>query len=147
MLISESREGPVKDNDRREDGLVGFRCNCTALRKATRRVSQLYDEVLSSGGLKTTQRAILMELRRSHPATVGALAQKLVMDPGALAHTLKPLARDGLVAISIDPDDRRNRLVGLTRRGKAKLAASDVLWSQAQAALESAFGNVESDAV
>ena len=35
------------------------RCNVTALRKATRHVSQLYDEMLASSGLRGTQRSIL----------------------------------------------------------------------------------------
>src|ERR1700732_3926901 len=97
--------------DRRRTAEAGkiSRCNCTALRKATRRISQLYDTALAPSGLKTTQRAILAQISRSEPATVGQLAVALVMDAGALAHTLKPLERDRVVAIEIDPDDRRNR--------------------------------------
>jgi hypothetical protein len=67
------------------------------------------------------------------------------MDSGALAHTLKPLERDRLVAIDIDPDDRRNRLITLTPLGRARLAASDALWENAQRAFEQAFGRVKSD--
>lgn len=111
-------------------------CNCTALRKASRRISQLYDSALSSCGLKTTQRSILTEIRRSQPTTVGNLATALVMDAGALAHTLKPLERDKLVAIDIDPQDRRGRLIPLTPQGRRRLAASDVLWEHAQRAFE-----------
>jgi DNA-binding MarR family transcriptional regulator len=122
-------------------------CNCTALRKATRRVSQLYDAALAPSGLKTTQRAILAQLGRSEPAAVGELAAALVMDAGALAHTLKPLERDGLVAVAIDPDDRRNRLVSLTRRGRAKLAETDALWAKAQAGFEAGFGRLKSDSL
>lgn len=123
------------------------RCNCTALRKATRRVSQLYDDALAPSGLKTTQRAILAQLGRSEPATVGELAAALVMDAGALAHTLKPLERDRLVAIAVDPDDRRNRLISLTRHGRAKLAETDALWAKAQAGFEAGFGRVKSEAL
>jgi DNA-binding MarR family transcriptional regulator len=122
-------------------------CNSTALRKASRRISQLYDAALSSTGLKTTQRSILMQIHRSQPATVGNLAGALVMDSGALAHTLKPLERDGLVAIDIDPDDRRNRLITLTRLGRTRLAASDAVWENAQCAFEQAFGRVKSEAL
>jgi DNA-binding MarR family transcriptional regulator len=121
------------------------RCNCTALRKATRRISQLYDAALAPSGLKTTQRAILAQLGRSEPATVGVLAEALVMDAGALAHTLKPLERDRLVAVSVDPDDRRNRLISLTQQGRAKLAETDALWAKAQRGFEAAFGRVEAD--
>jgi len=66
------------------------------------------------------------------------------MDPGALAHTLKPLERDRLVAVGVDPDDRRNRLITLTPKGRAKLAESDALWADAQRGFEAAFGQAES---
>jgi DNA-binding MarR family transcriptional regulator len=122
-------------------------CNCTALRKASLRISQLYDSALSSSGLKTTQRAILAQIGRSQPTTVGNLAEALVMDSGALAHTLKPLERDRLVVIKIDPEDRRNRLIALTPLGRTRLAASDALWKNAQRAFEQAFGRVKSDAL
>ena len=45
----------------------GSGCNCTALRKASRRISQLYDTALAPSGLKTTQRAILAQIGRSEP--------------------------------------------------------------------------------
>ena len=47
------------------------RCHCAAIRKASRRISQLYDAALAPSGLKTTQRAILAQIRRSQPAPVG----------------------------------------------------------------------------
>jgi DNA-binding MarR family transcriptional regulator len=123
------------------------RCNCTALRKASRRISQLYDTALAPSGLKTTQRAILAEIGRSERTTVGELAEALVMDPGALAHTLKPLERDGLIAVAVDPDDRRNRLITLTRRGRTKLAETDALWAKAQRGFEAAVGRADSEAL
>jgi DNA-binding MarR family transcriptional regulator len=123
------------------------RCSCTALRKATRRISQLYDSALAPSGLKTTQRAILAQIERSAPTTVGSLAEALVMDSGALAHTLKPLERDGFITVAIDPKDRRNRLISLTREGRAKLAETDALWARAQDGFEATFGQAESDAL
>ncbi len=45
-------------NDRVAGPGKGGGCNCTALRKASRRISQLYDTALAPSGLKTTQRAI-----------------------------------------------------------------------------------------
>jgi DNA-binding MarR family transcriptional regulator len=123
------------------------RCNCTALRKASRRISQLYDSALLPTGLKTTQRSILTQIRRAQSTTVGNLAEALVMDSGALAHTLKPLERDKLISIDIDPKDRRNRLITLTPLGHTRLAASDTLWENAQHAFEQAFGHVKSKAL
>jgi DNA-binding MarR family transcriptional regulator len=137
----------MAERKRAAEAINGSRCNCTALRKATRRISQLYDTALAPSGLKTTQRAILAQLGRSEPTTVGQLAEALVMDAGALAHTLKPLERDRLIAVAVDPDDRRSRMITLTRPGRAKLAESDALWAKAQAGFEAAFGRVESDAL
>ena len=76
---------------------------------------------------------------------MGKLAEALVMDSGALAHTLKPLERDRLVTIEIDPDDRRNRQITLTAKGRAKLAETEALWAKAQRGFEIAFGRAESE--
>ncbi|HEY2131718.1 MAG TPA: MarR family winged helix-turn-helix transcriptional regulator [Acetobacteraceae bacterium] len=116
-------------------------CNGTALRKATRRVSQLYDEILAPCELRSTQRSILVHIARSGGApAMGELATALVLDRSALAHNLKPLERDGFVVVGVDPDDKRSRLIRLTREGEAKLAESTVLWAQAQHRFETAFG-------
>lgn len=123
------------------------RCSCTALRKATRRISQLFDTALAPSGLKTTQRAILAHIARSEPTTVGSLAGALVMDAGALAHTLKPLERHRFVAVAVDPNDRRNRLISLTSEGRAKLIETDVLWAHAQNGFETSFGRAKADAL
>ncbi|MHC2331890.1 MarR family winged helix-turn-helix transcriptional regulator [Bradyrhizobium sp. USDA 4454] len=116
------------------------RCNLTALRKATRRVSQLYDQVLATSGLRGTQRAILVHVRRTGAPTMGELAAALVLDRTALNHNLKPLARDGLLTIAVDKNDRRSRLVRLTKRGEARLEESHAAWLEAQDRFETAFG-------
>jgi DNA-binding MarR family transcriptional regulator len=119
-------------------------CNCTALRKATRRVSQLYDSALEPCGLRATQRTILSHIARAGAPALGELAEALVMDRGALTHNLKPLQRDGMVKISVDPQDRRNRLIALTAHGRTKLAESDALWARAQRRFEASFGMAKS---
>jgi DNA-binding MarR family transcriptional regulator len=118
-------------------------CNCSALRKAARRVSLLYDRHLVRSGLTIGQYAILAEIGRcpeSEPPTLTALAQGLVMDRAALSHTLKPLERDGLVRIVRDPRDRRVRLVTLTARGRKRAAVGRSCWVEAQAHFSGAFG-------
>lgn len=115
-------------------------CNGTALRRATRRVSQLYDDVLAPCGLRSTQHSLLSQIERAGSPTMAELADALVMDRSALGHTLKPLERDGLVALVPNPADRRSRLVTLTEAGWAKLAESRRLWSEAQSRFEATFG-------
>ena len=122
-------------------------CNCTALRKASRRVSQLYDGALSSCGLRVTQLAILNQILRMGTPPMGELAQALVMDRGALAHNVKPLERDGLVETVADSADRRNRLIALTRAGRRKIAESERSWARAQEHFEASFGAKEAAAL
>jgi DNA-binding MarR family transcriptional regulator len=119
-------------------------CSCTELRKASRRLSQLYDAALAPCGLRTTQRAILSQIRRAGIPSMGELAEALVIDRGAVAHNLKPLERDGLVKITIDSKDRRNHLVALTSAGRARLAESEVFWARAQRGFDAALGSVPS---
>jgi DNA-binding MarR family transcriptional regulator len=119
------------------------RCNATALRKATRHVSQLYDEMLASSGLRGTQRSILVTIERTGAPSMGELAAALVLDRTALNHNLKPLQRDGLVTITVDRNDRRAKRVQLTKRGEARLAESQAAWRQAQDRFEAAFGSRE----
>ena len=122
-------------------------CNCTSLRKASRRVSQLYDVILAPSGLRTTQRAILNHISRAGTPSVGELAADLVMDRGALAHNLKPLERDGYVRQNVDPRDRRNRVISLTEEGRAKLRESELLWARAQRRFDKAYGAAASVAL
>jgi DNA-binding MarR family transcriptional regulator len=113
-------------------------CHGTALRKATRRVSQLYDAVLAPCGLRSTQR--LTHVARAGSPTMGDLAAALVLDRSALARNIKPLERDRLVAVVVDAKDRRSRVVTLTKRGESKLQESTTLWHGAQARFEAVFG-------
>jgi DNA-binding MarR family transcriptional regulator len=97
-------------------------CNATPLREASRRVTQLYDNALSPCGLRSTQRSIPVNLARAGTPSIGELAELLALDRSAMAHNLKPLARDGLVELYVDKRDKRNRRTTLTKRGWDKLA-------------------------
>jgi DNA-binding MarR family transcriptional regulator len=116
------------------------RCNFTALRKATRRVSQLYDAALAPCGLRATQWSILIHIGRFGKPSQAQLADSLALDRSALAHNLKPLERDGLVQCVADDKDKRLRLVMLTQAGRAKVAESLLLWEEAQRNIEAIFG-------
>lgn len=118
-------------------------CNCLALRKAARHVSQLYDRCLAPAGLRVTQFAILARLHRLGPRTVGELAADLVTDRTAMGRNLRPLGREGLVAVGTDPRDRRRRTLSLTAAGAERLHAAQAGWAEAQARFERAYGGPE----
>jgi DNA-binding MarR family transcriptional regulator len=117
-------------------------CNCAALRKASRRMSQFYDSALASSGLKSTQFAMLAEIERraDTPPTIRELSEKLVMDQSTIGQNLRPLEREGLISLVTDDADRRSRRVRLTKTGRARLAAALPLWSIAQQRFEDSFG-------
>ena len=121
-------------------------CSATAMRKATRRLTQLYDDALENCGLRSTQFAILAELGFSFrsPPTMAALAHRLVIDRSALGHNLQPLLRDRLVALRESDADKRRRYVVLTAPGKAKLKIAMKLWRDAEDRFEAIFGKARS---
>ena len=118
------------------------RCNASAAKKAARRLCLMYDTVLAPTGLKSTQYGILSELNSRGAAlpTVRELAEELVMDRSTLGQNLRPLERDGLVTLLTDPQDRRNRLIALTKLGVAKLNEAAKYWRIAQDRFEATFG-------
>jgi DNA-binding MarR family transcriptional regulator len=124
-------------------------CNCTALRKATRRLSQFYDSAIAASGLRSTQYAILTEIGRrpDEPPTLRELAQALVMDQSTVSQNLRPLEREGLVALVRDTADRRRRNVTMTDAGRARLADARPLWRVAQTRFEDVFGSRQAEAL
>jgi DNA-binding MarR family transcriptional regulator len=62
------------------------------------------------------------------------------MDRTTLGRAILPLERDGLVAVSPDPADRRVRIIALTPAGAARHAEARTGWAQAQARYEAAVG-------
>src|SRR5258708_9551810 len=116
-------------------------CSATAMPKDARRVTELYDQALAPPGLRSTQYAILDQLHRQAdpPPTMGELAEMLVLDRSALGHNLRPLERDGLIALVAGDTDRRRRRVVLTTKGVAKLREARRGWKLAQARFDNGF--------
>jgi DNA-binding MarR family transcriptional regulator len=125
------------------------RCNNTALKKASRKLSQLYNDILAPTGLKSTQLSILFEINRFQetPPTMKDLAAALVMDRSTLGQNLRPLERDGFVALEEHETDGRSKYVVLTRAGKKKVTEGAVLWKKAQERFEKTFGAEEAEAL
>lgn len=122
-----------------------IRCNCLALRKAARKTTQLYDAALAEAGIRSTQYHILAHLGRQPDGhTIGEIANALVLDRATLGHSLKPLEREGLISFSVG-EDRRARVIALTKAGVAKLEEARPLWTRVQRKFESTFGAAYSE--
>jgi DNA-binding MarR family transcriptional regulator len=130
--------------DDKEQGLWGH-CSCGAVKRASRRLSQLYDEMLEPSGLRSTQYTLLTQILIAGEPSLRQLAGALVMDLSALGHTLRPLIRDGLVALRPDLSDRRVKRAILTALGRARQREAQSLWRVAQGRIDDLLGAAEAD--
>lgn len=120
-------------------GNVANTCTCFNLRKATRVLTQVFDEQMKPSGLLITQFTILVAIARVGSGTINDLADRLVMDRTTLTRNLKPLEREGLITIQ-PGEDRRLRIISLTLKGHNALATALPLWEQAQASVIDGLG-------
>ena len=107
-------------------------CLCLHVRRAARAVARRYDDALRPLGLTGGQFSLLMALGRAKPWTVGEVAGLLGMDRTTVTANLKPLARRGLVTVTVDESDRRSRLMTLSDDGRKLLVRALPLWRAAQ---------------
>lgn len=116
--------------------LVRDSCLCLHTQRAARALARRFDEALLPAGLRSGQFSLLMALNRPTPPAIGSVAALLAMDRTTLTANLKPLARRGLIAIEVDPRDRRSRLLRLTDAGRAVLAEALPIWERTHAEIE-----------
>jgi len=109
-------------------------CTHTALRVASRQLTQLYDDALAASGLTSGQALVVARIDEMGGAPGGtgpslqALAKRLSIQISALTHALRPLVRDGLVEVVVDENDRRVKRAVLTAQGLKQTQQMYVLW-------------------
>lgn len=113
-------------------------CTCHHLRRASRRVTQIYDRELAAVGLSLNQYSILRRTRHG-PRALGELAEELGMDRTTLSRGLKPLLEAKLLQ-EIRGEDARQRLVELSAAGRKRLQTAVPHWQRAQRAIDDGFG-------
>lgn len=114
-------------------------CTCFNLRKATRAVTQLYDDILRPSGLRTTQFNLLTVIWIMGTVSITRLAEEAVIDRTTLARNLELLKKEGLVRIQAG-EDARVREVSLTPAGHDSLTAALPHWKKAQALVSKNLG-------
>ncbi len=118
---------------------MGQTCACYNLRRAARAVTQVFDSFFDELGLRATQFTVLAALAwsGSEAPTVSDLADTLVLEQSSLSRNLAVLERKGMVKL-VPGADRRERIVTLTRAGRATLAKGYPLWKRAQGTIAEA---------
>ncbi len=106
-------------------------CAAYNLRRASRLVTQAFDQALKPVGLKITQFSLLVSFILSPDSNLAQLAKALGMDRTTLSRNLRLLEKRGLVRMK-PGEDRREHLVKITEAGKDAVQKALPLWNQAQ---------------
>ncbi|MGZ5940158.1 MAG: MarR family winged helix-turn-helix transcriptional regulator [Rhizomicrobium sp.] len=122
-------------------------CICLHTQRAARALARRFDEALAPVNLSNGQFSLLVSLNRPVPPGLGAVAGLLAMDRTTLTANLKPLQRRGLVKVSVDKNDRRNRLLVLTAAGKSLLTKAVPIWRKTHGELDRHFPKSQLDAM
>ena len=109
-------------------------CSCSALRRASRAVTQHYEACFRGTGLRATQFTLLASLAQTGPLPISLLASSLGLERTSLTRNLRPLERKGFVETVTD-DDRRIRRIKITKRGEVAALEALGAWKRAQSSV------------
>ncbi|MCO6185671.1 MarR family winged helix-turn-helix transcriptional regulator [Rhizobium sp. L1K21] len=111
-------------------------CLCLHAQRAARALARRFDNAFRHLNINNGQFSLLMALNRPEAPTIAPVAELLAMDRTTLTAALKPLEKNGLVAIKPDEKDRRSRRLHLTEDGKALLSKALPIWIEEHEKLE-----------
>jgi len=119
-------------------------CACFATRKAARAITRFYSQFINDSELGASQHSLLLIIYLAGEISISAMADIAVMDRTTLTRNLKPLVKKGLITIE-QGEDRRERIVRITRKGTALLKKTMDRWECAQIELEKRLGSKKFD--
>jgi DNA-binding MarR family transcriptional regulator len=114
-------------------------CLCANLRRASRALTQVYEDALRPVGLRGPQFTILQTLSIAGEITQGRMAQILAMDSTTLTRTLAIMERQGWIARR-EGEDRREWRIQLSKAGRSKFERALPHWEKAQALVRKKLG-------
>ena len=116
-------------------------CACHKVRMAARAVTRAYDDALRPTGLRASQLALLVAIDNNDGTiSITAVAKVMGMDRSTLTRNLRPLEKEGLVAIGLE-GWRRSRSLQITKKGQSRLREALPLWQRAQDSLRRNLGD------
>ena len=119
-------------------------CLAHVLRRADRVVTQLYNEYLAPLDLRVTQFTVLRALHFMKTTTALQMQDILVMEQATVSRALKPLIRDGYIAVN-EGVNKREKALSLTAEGEDLYKQALGPWKNAQKALKKIIGTGQDD--
>lgn len=114
-------------------------CHATQLRKAYRRATSRYDDLLAPLGVNIGQFSLLRHIRRMAPVSLTDLGTSVELDRSTVGRNSKVLERMGLIA-TVPGKDKREAMLTITEEGHKILEAGAPLWDRAQQEFEARLG-------
>jgi DNA-binding MarR family transcriptional regulator len=114
-------------------------CLCGNFRRASRALTQLYEDALRPFGLRPTQHTILQALVRTGEIPQRKLGFILAMDTTSLTRTIAIMRRKRWVR-ERPGKDRRERLLSLSAHGEKELSRVLPAWKKLQSRLRRRLG-------
>jgi MarR family transcriptional regulator, organic hydroperoxide resistance regulator len=101
---------------------------CFSLYAATIAINRTYKPMLDRMGITYPQFLVLLTLSESDEGmTIGAIAERLALEPSTITPLAKRMEAAGLVMRLRNPDDERQVRVQLTEAGRARWAETGCL--------------------
>lgn len=119
-------------------------CLAHSLRRADRVVTQLYNEYLAPLDIRSTQFSVLKALHILGSTTASQIQETLVMEQATISRALKPLVRDGYIAVG-EGANKREKALSLTPQGKKLYQQALGPWREAQKKLRKIIGQGQDD--
>ena len=114
-------------------------CMCGSFRRASRALTQLYENALRPLGLRATQFTVLQALSLAGEVTQNQLGEILAIDSTTLTRTLQIMKREGWIA-ERRGDDRRERRLRLAKAGETQFKRALPAWEKVQSRLRRQLG-------
>ena len=115
-------------------------CHCAQLRRATRRVSAIYDEALAPLGINVAQYSLLQSVRHKGEVSTTELGRILELDRSTVGRNVRVLSKHGLVEIRRGKDDQREACIALTGQGTDLIVVAAKAWAVSQKKIEDRLG-------
>lgn len=100
---------------------------CFSLYSTTIAINRLYKPMLDSMGVTYTQYLVLSSLAESDGQTIGAIAERLALEPSTITPLVKRLEAAGFVTRKRNAADERQVHVHLTGKGTTLYAGAGCL--------------------
>ena len=115
-------------------------CMCASFRRASRALTQLYEDALRPTGLRATQFTILQAFSLAGEVSQGELGRILSMDSTTLTRTLTIMSRHGWIA-KRRGKDRREWRMRMSKLGEIQFKQALPYWEKAQTKLRRELGD------